>query len=61
MVKDETYGSIEKFLTHIFSEDIFLTAKVITAVADRDNETLNSMLDTVSDFINKLKNELCTK
>ena len=61
MVKDETYSSIEKFLTHIFSEDIFLTAKVITAVADKDNKTLESMLDSVSNFINKLKNELCTR
>lgn len=61
MDKDETYRTIEKFLTHIFSEDIFLMAKVVTAIADKDDKVLISMLDTVNDFINKLKNELCTK
>ena len=56
--KNSTITTIEKFLLHIYSEDVLICARICTASADKDIDYLYKCLEEVEDFIIKLKKEL---
>lgn len=58
MDKDEAFHIAEKFLINVYQNDMVACANIITAVADRDVETIIKAIDSVTDLCDKLKKNL---
>lgn len=58
ITKEQAFTIAEKLLLHIFSEDVILCAKVITASADRNAAYICGCLNEITGFCDKLKKEI---
>ena len=58
MTKEQAFDVAEKFLLHIYSEDVIICANICTAVADKNTFYISKSLDEVIKLCESIKDGL---